>query len=79
MHRIYHGCFYANADGFRKIIPKNENCLVRTNKCFWKDPVDVVTRAKTHSMSKKECCVSRRAPNNYFKRETGSGFNFLDG
>ena len=30
-------------------------------------------------MTKKECCVSRRAPNNYFKRETGSGFNFLDG
>ena len=78
MDQIYHGCVYANADGTRKIMASGENVLVRTNKCFWKDPVDVVTQIKTHSMTKKELCVSRGVFNNYFMRKTGSGFDFLE-
>ena len=79
MDRINHGCVYANADGTRKIIANGENCLVRTNKCFWKDPVDVVTRVRTRSMTKTKRCVSMHAFNYYFRRKTGSSFDFLEG
>lgn len=63
MDRIYHGCVYANADGTRKIIANGENYLVRTNKCFWKDLVDVLTQIKTqlHDQEGKVCfdaCLS---------------------
>ena len=76
MDRIYHGCANANADGTNKIITKGSDCLVRTNKYFWKDPTDVVTHIKTRSMTKKEPCISRRAFNKYFK-EKGCSLDFL--
>ena len=32
--RIYHGCFYKNADGTNKIIKTGDECLVSTDECF---------------------------------------------
>ena len=31
------------------IIGSNEKCLTRTNKCFWKDPNDVLNAVRTRS------------------------------
>ena len=45
--RIYHGCFYKNADGTNKIIRAGEECSVPTGECFWKDPCDVKNGVKT--------------------------------
>ena len=41
MDSLFHGCTYVNSDGTRKLIAKGHNCLIRTNKCFWKDAADV--------------------------------------
>ena len=41
MDSLFHGCTYVNSDGTRKLIAKRHNCLIRTNKCFWKDAADV--------------------------------------
>ena len=67
MDHIYYGCVYANADGTNKIIAEVDACLIPTNRCFWKDTSDVATHVKTHSMTKKECSVSLKAFNKYFK------------
>ena len=57
MQRLYHGCFLKNADGTNRIIAPGEKCLVATDKCFWKDPSDVVNRVKTRSQVKNEPAV----------------------
>lgn len=44
MDRIYQGCFPKNTDGTNRIIAEGEKYLIPTNKCFWKDPIDVKTR-----------------------------------
>ena len=46
MDKIYHGCFYKNADGTNKIIVARKRCFTPTDKCFWKDPNDVKTWSK---------------------------------
>ena len=54
MDRLFHCCIYINSDGTRKLITHGENCLVRTNKCLWKNSHDVITHIKTRSMTKNE-------------------------
>ena len=54
MDRIYHGCFTKHADVTKKIIAKGEKCIVPTDECFWKDPVDVTNGVKTRSHAKNE-------------------------
>ena len=63
---------FSNADGTNKIIAKGNDCLVRTNRCFSKDPSDVVGHVRTRLMIKKEPCVSQRAFNKYFKEKVSS-------
>ena len=50
MDKIYHGCFYKNADGTNKVIAAGELCLTPTKKCFWKDPSHVKNGVKTRSL-----------------------------
>ena len=38
--------FPKNVDGTHKIIIKDEKCTTATNKCFWKQPIDVENRVK---------------------------------
>ena len=61
MDRFCHSCYYKNTDGTNKIIAAGENCLLRTNKCFWKDPCDVSNGVKTRSRAKSELTVNFRA------------------
>ena len=41
-------------------------------------PADIVTQIKIHSMTKKERYISMHAFKNYFRRKTGSSFEFLE-
>ena len=50
--RIYHGCFYKNADGTNKIIKTGDECLVPTDECFWNDLCDVKHGVKTRQGKK---------------------------
>lgn len=54
MDHFYPGCYYKNADGTNKLIASGENCLSRTNMCFWKDPSDVPSGIKTRSCMRNE-------------------------
>lgn len=67
MDVLFHGCAYVNSDGTQKLIALSEDCLVCTNKCFWKDPHDVITHTKTRSMTKNEGKTSLKTTNDYFK------------
>ena len=67
MDRIYHSCVYANADGSRKFIAKNEKCLVSTNQCFWKDASNTCSKIKTRAMTICEKAVPLKIIGNYFK------------
>ena len=66
VQRIYHGCFYENADGTNKIIKAGEKCLVPTDECFWKDPCDIRHGVKTRSHAKNEPKVTLRDFNRYY-------------
>ena len=54
MDLLLHSCTYFSSDGTRKLIDASENCLVRTNKCFWNADTDIVICTKTRSMTKNE-------------------------
>lgn len=54
MDLLLHSCTYVSSDGIRKLIDASENCLVRTNKCFWNADPDIATCTKTRSMTKNE-------------------------
>ena len=54
MDRLLHGCAYFNSDETRKLIAKGHDCIVLTDKCFWKNASDVATSIKTRSMTKNE-------------------------
>ena len=61
MDKIYHGCFYKNADGTNKIIVTGERCFSPTDKWFWKDPNDVKHGVKTRSRANNKPTVSFQA------------------
>ena len=65
MGKIYHGCFYKNADGTNKIIVARERCFAPTDKCFWKDPNDVKHGVKTRSRANNKPTVSFQAVDKY--------------
>ena len=58
MDKIYHGCFYENADGTNKVIAAGELCLTPTKKCFWKDSSDAKDGVKTRSRANSEPTIS---------------------
>ena len=64
--RIYHGCFYKNADGTNKIIKTGDECLVSTDECFWNDLCDVKHGVKTRSRAKNEPKVTLKNFNRYY-------------
>ena len=64
---MFHGCYYPNAGSTNKLIALEEECLLRTNRCFWKDPDDVNSHITTRSLTKSKLDVSWRVINNYYK------------
>ena len=48
----YHGCFYINEDGTRKLIDKKDKCWYSTNDPFWKLPKHYDFKIKTRSKVK---------------------------
>ena len=67
--RIYHGCFYKNADETNKIINAGEKCSVPTDECFWKDPCDVKNMVKTRSRAKNKPVVTLKDFNCYLDKK----------
>ena len=43
---LFNGCTYANSNGTWKLIAKGHDCLIPTDKCFWKNASDVATKIK---------------------------------
>ena len=52
--RKYHGCFYVNADGTRKLIDKKDICWYKTDDPFWKLAKHVDFKVMTHSQKMKQ-------------------------
>ena len=52
----YHGCFYINEDGTRKLIDKKGKCWYATNDPFWKLPkhcdFKIMTRYQKNKQAK---------------------------
>ena len=69
MELLFHGCYFANADETHKLIPSGDDCVLRTNTCFWKHPDDVDSRVKTRSMTKNKLDFDWRVINNYHKNK----------
>ena len=67
--RIYHGCFYKNANGTNKIIKKKKKklkCFVPTDECFWKVFCDLKHGVKTRSRAKNEPRITLKNFNRYY-------------
>ena len=54
MNCIYHGCALKHSTGTNVIIGSNKKCFNPTNKCFWKDPKEIINAIKTRSQLKKQ-------------------------
>ena len=65
MDKIYHDCFYKNADGTNKIIFAGKRYFAPTDKCFWKDPNDVKHGVKTRLRANNKPTVSFQAVYKY--------------
>ena len=66
MDCIYHHCFPENAVGTNRIIAKGKKCIISTNKCFWKDPCDVLKYGvKTRSRANDEPIVDFKTFDDY--------------
>ena len=50
----YHGCFYVNGDGTRKLIEKKDNCWYKTDDPFWKLPKHSDFKIMTRSQKNKQ-------------------------
>ena len=50
----YHGCFYINEDGTRKLIDKKDKCWYATNDPFWKLPKHCDFKSMTRSQKNKQ-------------------------
>ena len=72
MDKIYHGFSIGYSDGSNIIIKKDENCIIPTAKCFWKDPHDVINIIKTRSQTEKQEIIGSGIMINYLniKKET---------
>ena len=72
MDKIYHGFSIGYSDGSNIIIKKDENCIIPTAKCFWKDPHDVINIVKTRSQTEKQEIIGSGSMINYLnmKKET---------
>ena len=60
---------FINADGTNKILAKGNDCLVRTNRCFSKDPSDVVAHVRTRLMIKKSLVFLEGPSTNILKKK----------
>ena len=76
MDKIYHDCFYKNADGTNKVIAAGELCLTPTKKCFWKDPSNVKDEVKTRSRANSEPTVSFQTVDEYWKGKSDKTIDF---
>ena len=65
MDRIYHVCFPKNVNGTNRIIAKDENCLIPTSECFWKDPLDIKNGVKTRSRTKNGTTINLKGFDQY--------------
>ena len=65
MDKIYHGCFYKNADGTNKTIVAGERCLTLSVDCFWRDPNDIKHGVKRKSRASSKPAVNFRAVDEY--------------
>ena len=52
--RNYHGCFYINADGTRKLIDEKDNCWYKTEDPFWKLAKHADFKIMTRSQKNKQ-------------------------
>ena len=52
----YHGCFYINEDGTRKLIDKKDKCWYATDDPFWKlskhSDFKIMTRSQKNKQAK---------------------------
>ena len=68
MDRLYHGCYYKNADGTNRIVASGKYCLLRMKKCFWKVPCNIRSGMKTRSRAISEPNVSFQAADSITKK-----------
>ena len=68
MDYTYHGCALKHSNGTNVIIGSNEKCLTPTNKCFWKDPKDIISAGKTTSQLKKQPIAHYKTIAKYFEQ-----------
>ena len=61
-------CGLKYSNGANVIISRNEKYLIPTNKCFWKDPKDIINAVKTRSQLKKQPTAHYKTIDKYFKQ-----------
>lgn len=64
----YHGCATRYSDGTNEIIEKGEKCLIPTNKCFWKDPIDVLNAVITRFQLLNQSIAHWKTIHRYFEQ-----------
>ena len=55
--------------GRMRLLKKDENYLIPTTDCFWKDPHDVINYIKTCSQTEKQKIIGWKSMMNYFNRK----------
>lgn len=66
MYRLYHACYYKNADGRNRLIAPGKDCILRTSRCLWKDPGEVISGVKRDRAPKTKPCVNLRTVDKYY-------------
>ena len=61
-------CGLKYSNGANVIISRNEKYLIPTNKCFWKDPKDIINAVKTRSQLKKQPTAHYETIDKYFEQ-----------
>ena len=61
-------CQLAIVNHLLSIPYRNEKYLIPTNKCFWKDPKDIINAVKTRSQLKKQPTAHYETIDKYFEQ-----------
>ena len=69
MDCVYHGFALNHTNSTNVIIGSNEKCLIPTNKCFWKDPNDVINAVRTRSQLKNLPIAHWKTIDHYFEQK----------